>query len=137
MKDTKKLVSDYLKAADGCPVKQIYTDVWPDETSPGVICRYDPSSAKDRQYNDGSRRCVQNLAYYARSPGGTWCRDVLQWIIDTIDTEHVVRDSDGAEIDCEAVTLPQFVSMDDKKNTVYTIAVQCEYTETAKGEMNG
>ena len=144
MTDTKKLVCDWLKKQSGCPVEAIQTDMFTVKSISAdggvtytaedeILCRYDPSTAHYRQFLDGSRLCQQSFSFYSRCKKSNNARDWLQWICNTVDTENIIRTSDSAEIDCEVSTLPQFVSIDDAGYTTYTMTINVEYTESAKG----
>lgn len=128
MKGIAKLINEYLKKKLDITV---YNDVFADDKAGAtdIISRYDPSSAAERRFIDGTRRVEEQIAYYCRSPNATTARDTLDDIIKTLDNHHVLRVKDGLLCQCEAVTLPQFVDMSDSGKTTYTCTVKIIYRE--------
>ena len=127
-----QLVNTWLKNELGGTIPDIYNDIFPDTDGDCVVCRHDPSQAAERRFNDGSRAGTVNFSYHARSEDAKKCRKFLSAIIDTLDTQTIIDVADDAYVECEALTLPQFVTVDDKNNTYYTASVSVEYTQEAK-----
>lgn len=105
----------------------IFCDLIPDEDADGACIRHDPAPAAEKRYTDGTRLVAWNFTFYTR------CRDAEQarWygkqIIDTLDGREI--EGDGVKIECEAVTLPQFIETDAKGFTTYAQSVKCIYLE--------
>lgn len=128
-----QLVNTWLKNELGDTIPDIYNDIFPDTDGDSIACRHDPSQAAEKRFNDGSRAGTVNLSYHARSDDAKKCREFLSAILNRLDTETIIDVSDDAYVECEALTLPQFVTVDDKNNTYYTASVRVEYTQEAKG----
>lgn len=92
-----------------------------------VFCRYEPSSAVEKRYLDGSRSGVQILSYYYRSSSATKARANLEKIINALDTKDFIPIGENTSIYCEAVATPQFVELDEKNSTIYMATVKVEY----------
>ena len=105
---------------------QIQNDVMA-ETGDGVCLRYEPAPAAERRYNDGSRLLKWNLTYYVRNKNRTTARELADRLTATLDGAEIT--ASGIKIDCEAQTLPQFISVDEKNNTIYSAAISCTYLE--------
>lgn len=97
------------------------------ETGDGVCLRYDPAPAAERRYNDGTRLLKWNLTYYVRNKNRTTARELADRLTATLDGAEIT--ASGIKIDCEAQTLPQFISVDEKNNTIYSAAISCTYLE--------
>ena len=143
MTDTKKLVCDWLKKQSGCPVTAIQTDMFTVKSISAdggvtytaedqIMCRYENSPAVDEEFVDGSKKCHQTFGFYSRCKKSNNARDWLQWIYDVfncMDTETIIYKS----IECKIITKPTFMSLDDAGYTTYTMTINVEYTESAKG----
>lgn len=135
MQNIAKLVNEYLLALPKFPVTVIYNDLFPEAQKDSLLCRHDPSTAAEKRYADGSRRGIQNFSYIARCKDAKNCRSWLQTVIDSLDQKEIVV-SEAVTIECEAVTLPQFISSsEDQKQTIYTASVKVEFYEDAKGNI--
>ncbi len=121
-------VNDYLKSQ--LPdLPEIYTDIFPFAEGESLLSRHDPSTAVEKRFLDGSRFGAVNLSYTARAKDPKVCRDRLNSILNTLDIKELIQASEGMAFECEALTLPQFVTVDDKEQTIYTCAVRVEYTQ--------
>lgn len=128
MLNSSQLLNDYLaEQIEDLPT--VYNDLFPEANGDSVICRYDPSQAVEKRFCDGSRNVKQQFSYYARSTDATKARKYLDEIINVLDTKDLIRVSDNFLVQCEAITLPQFISVDDNNNTIYTATVEIEYVE--------
>jgi hypothetical protein len=107
----------------------IYNDVMPDSTGDAACLRHDPAPAAERRYTDGSRLVKWNLTYYVRNKNRTKARDYADEITAKLDGAEITDQASGVKIECEAQTLPQFISLDDKNNTIYSAAIVCTYLE--------
>lgn len=107
----------------------IYNDVIPDTSDNAACLRYDPAPAAERRYTDGTRLLKWNLTYYVRNKNRTKAREYADKITAQLDGAEITDQASGVKIDCEAQTLPQFISLDDKQNTVYSAAIVCTYLE--------
>ena len=109
--------------------KTIYNDVLPDTESNAICLRYDPAPAAERRYTDGTRLLKWNLTYYVRNKNRTNARALADVITATLDGAHIYDATSKLTIDTEAQTLPQFISVDEKNNTIYSAAIVCTYLE--------
>lgn len=107
----------------------IYNDLIPDAESDGACLRHDPAPAAERNFSDRSRLVKWNLTFYVRCLNSKSARDYAKQIIDKLHEAAITDPDTGILIDCEASTLPQFISTDDKKLTTYSAAITCEYME--------
>lgn len=104
----------------------IYNDVFPKDDGNCIISRHDPSTARETEFIDGSVIGSQQISYYVRSEDAAYCRNILNSIIDRIENVSC-KAEDGTEIRFAGVTLPTFVSVDDKNQTVYTATIKADY----------
>lgn len=107
----------------------IYNDVMPDSNGDAACLRHDPAPAAERRYTDGTRLVKWNLTYYVRNKNRTKARDYADEITAKLDGAEITDQASGVKIECEAQTLPQFISLDDKNNTIYSAAIVCTYLE--------
>lgn len=107
---------------------RIDNDVIQQQTGDAACLRHDPAPAAEKRFTDGSRLVKWNLTYYIRSSNRNKARQYAYDITDALDGASIAT-SGGVEIDVEAVTLPQFISVDDKNNTLYSAAICCTYLE--------
>lgn len=107
----------------------IYNDVMPDSTGDAACLRHDPAPAAERRYIDGTRLLKWNLTYYVRNKNRTKARDYADEITAKLDGAEITDQASGVKIECEAQTLPQFISIDDKNNTIYSAAIVCTYLD--------
>ena len=107
----------------------IYNDVIPDTANNAACLRYDPAPAAERRYTDGTRLLKWNLTYYIRNSDRTKAREYADTITAALDGAIVTDAESGVNINCEAATLPQFISIDEKNNTIYSAAIVCTYLE--------
>lgn len=107
----------------------IYNDVMPDSTGDAACLRHDPAPAAERRYTDGTRLLKWNLTYYVRNKNRTKAREYADRITAKLDGVEITDQASGAKIECEAQTLPQFISLDDKNNTIYSAAIVCTYLD--------
>ena len=107
----------------------IYNDVIPDTTDNAACLRYDPAPAAERRYTDGTRLLKWNLTYYIRNKKRDKAREFADKITAALDGAIITDNTSGVDINCEAATLPQFISIDEKNNTIYSAAIVCTYLE--------
>lgn len=107
----------------------IYNDVIPDTANNAACLRYDPAPAAERRYTDGTRLLKWNLTYYIRNSDKAKAREYADTITATLDGAVIPDATSGVYINCEAQTLPQFISIDEKNNTIYSAAIVCTYLE--------
>ena len=107
----------------------IYNDVIPDTAKDAACLRYDPAPAAERRYTDGTRLLKWNLTYYIRNSDRTKAREYADAITAALDGAIVPDAASGVNINCEAQTMPQFISIDEKNNTIYSAAIVCTYLE--------
>ena len=136
MTNIKNKLSDYLKSLPECPFTRIETDVFTVnaegvfEDRNEVLCRYEPSAAKVQEYIDGSKKVSQSLGFYARCKKSTDARNFLQWIVDSIDEKEFL--AEGVRTYCECLSLPQFISVDERGFTTYSMSVNTTFYEENK-----
>lgn len=107
------------------PYANIYQDFFQPD-SDGIMCRHDPSTAKETKYLDGSSVGVQNISYYARSRDGQKAREQLDTFLSVLDLQEY-EITTGLFITVEAVTNTAFVSKMDSGEFVYTCSLKIEY----------
>lgn len=120
------IVCEYLEATLQLPFI-ISIDLITDTENDGACIRYDPAPAYEKRFIDNTRLVSWNLTFYVRCKDSIDSREYAKQIIDTLD--GVCIGSDTTSIDCEAVTLPQFIDVDEKGFTTYSSAIKCEYLE--------
>ena len=124
-----EVVSEWVEKALSLPFT-IYCDLIPEADSDGACVRHDPSPAAEKRFTDGSRLGSWNLTFYVRMKKAEQARELVKQITDKLDGATVIS-FDGVSIDCEAVTLPQYIDTDSKEYTTYAAAIKCEYLEPA------
>lgn len=107
----------------------IYNDVIPDSTGDAACLRHDPAPAAEKRFIDGTRQLKWNLTYYVRSANRTNARNYAYDITEKLDGREITDSETGIKIMIEAQTLPQFISIDDKNNTLYSAAIVASYLE--------
>ncbi len=107
----------------------IYNDEIPDTVDNAACLRYDPAPAAERRYTDGTRLLKWNLTYYIRNKDRTKAREYADKITATLDGAIIADATSGVTINTEAATLPQFIRVDEKNNTIYSAAIVCTYLE--------
>jgi hypothetical protein len=107
----------------------ICNDVIPDTADNAACLRYDPAPAAERRYTDGTRLLKWNLTYYVRNKDRSKARDYAGQITAALDGAEIPDEASGVLIETEAATLPQFISIDEKNNTIYSAAIVCTYLE--------
>ena len=108
---------------------KIYNDMIPDTTANAACLRYDPAPAAERRFQDGTRLLKWNLTFYIRNKDRSKAREYADLITKTLDGAIVHDNGSNVDINCEAATLPQFINVDEKNNTVYSAAIVCTYLE--------
>lgn len=106
----------------------IYCDLIPDEAADGACVRHDPTPAAEERYNDGTRLVAWNFTFYTRCKNAADAREYGKQIVDTLDGATVLS-AENIKIECEAVTLPQFIYTDAKGFTTYAESVKCTFLE--------
>ena len=122
------IVNDWVEKKLNLPFT-IYNDVIPDTSDNAACLRYDPAPAAERRYTDGTRLLKWNLTYYVRNKDRTKARNYADEITAQLDGAEIHDPASGVCIQIEAATLPQFISMDEKNNTLYNAAIVCTYLE--------
>jgi hypothetical protein len=108
---------------------QIYNDVIPDTAKNAICLRYEPAPAAERRYTDGTRLLKWNLTYYVRNTKQADARALAYKITAALDGAHIYDATSGITIETEAATLPQFINVDEKNNTIYSAAIVATYLE--------
>ena len=122
------IVNDWIEKKLNLPFT-IYNDVTPDTSDNAACLRYDPAPAAERRYTDGTRLLKWSLTYYIRNKNRTKAREYADKITAKLDGVEITDETSGVCIQIEAATLPQFISMDEKNNTIYSAAIVCTYLE--------
>ena len=125
-----EVVSEWVESALNLPFT-IYCDLIPEADADGACVRHDPSPAAEKRFTDDSRYVSRNLTFYVRMKSAEQARELSKQITDKLDGATVIS-PDGLEIDCEAVTLPQYIDTDSKEFTTYAAAIKCDYLEPAE-----
>ena len=107
----------------------INNDVIPDTKDNAACLRYDPAPAAERRYQDGTRLLKWNLTYYIRNKDRSKAREYASTITAALDGAEIADETSGVVIETEAATLPQFITTDEKNNTIYSAAIVCTYLE--------
>ena len=126
--NVSNIVNDWIEKKLNLPFT-IYNDVIPDTNDNAACLRYDPAPAAERRYTDGTRLLKWNLTYYIRNKDRTKARNYADEIAAQLDGAEIHDPASGVCIQIEAATLPQFISMDEKNNTIYSAAIVCTYLE--------
>ena len=119
-------VSEWAEKALDLPFT-IYCDLIPDEDADGACIRHDPTPAAEKRFTDGTRLVAWNFTFYIRCKDAAKAKDYGKRIVDELDGATV--ESGELKIDCEAVTLPQFIDADAKGFTTYSASIKCTYLE--------
>lgn len=120
-------ISAYVEEALQLPFT-IYCDIIPDEAADGACVRHDPTPAAEERYNDGTRLVAWNFTFYTRCKNAANAREYGKQIVDTLDGATVLS-AENIKIECEAVTLPQYIDTDAKGFTTYAESVKCTFLE--------
>lgn len=120
-------ISAYVEEALQLPFT-IYCDLIPDEAADGACVRHDPTPAAEERYNDGTRLVAWNFTFYTRCKNAANAREYGKQIVDTLDGATVLS-AENIKIECEAVTLPQYIDTDAKGFTTYAESVKCTFLE--------
>ena len=122
------IVNAWVEAKLDLPFK-IDNDVIPDTKDNAACLRYDPAPAAERRYQDGTRLLKWNLTYYIRNKNRSKAREYASLITAALDGAEIPDEVSGVLIETEAATLPQFITTDEKNNTIYSAAIVCTYLE--------
>ena len=107
----------------------IYNDVIPDNANDAICLRYDPAPAAERRYQDGTRLLKWNLAYYVRNKKRENAFKLAGDITAKLDGAEITDATSGLTVQVEAQTLPQYIAVDEKNNTVYSASIVATYLE--------
>lgn len=107
----------------------IFCDLIPDEDKDGACIRHDPTPAAEKRFTDGTRLVAWNFTFYTRCKNAENAREYGKQIVDRLDGTTIISTDDRIQIDCEAVTMPQFIETDAKGFTTYAESVKCTYLE--------
>ena len=128
MLNITETVNNYLKAQiTGLPT--IYNDLFPVELGDLIVSRHDPSQSAAREFGDGTRYVLAQFSYYARCTRAGDSREWLDKITQELENEQLVRQADGVSFQSSVTTLPQFVEVDNKGQTIYMMSVQINYLD--------
>ena len=106
----------------------IFCDLIPDEDADGACIRHDPTPAAEKRFIDGTREVSWNFTFFTRCKDAEDAREYGKQIVDKLDGA-TIESAENIEIDCEAVTLPQFIETDAKGFTTYSQSVKCTFLE--------
>lgn len=106
----------------------IFCDLIPDEDADGACIRHDPTPAAEKRFIDGTREVSWNFTFFTRCKDAENAREYGKQIVDKLDGA-TIESTDNIQIDCEAVTLPQFIETDAKGFTTYSQSVKCTFLE--------
>lgn len=120
-------ISAWVESALELPFT-IFCDLIPDEDADGACIRHDPTPAAEKRFIDGTREVSWNFTFYTRCKDAENAREYGKQIVDKLDGA-TIESTDNIEIDCEAVTLPQFIDTDAKGFTTYAESVKCTFLE--------
>lgn len=120
-------ISEWVESALELPFT-IFCDLIPDEDADGACIRHDPTPAAEKRFIDGTREVSWNFTFYTRCKNAEDAREYGKQIVDKLDGA-TIESAENIEIDCEAVTLPQFIDTDAKGFTTYSQSVKCTFLE--------
>ena len=120
-------ISEWVENALELPFT-IFCDLIPDEDADGACIRHDPTPAAEKRFIDGTRKVSWNFTFYTRCKDAENAREYGKQIVDKLDGATITS-ADNIQIDCEAVTLPQFIDTDAKGFTTYCESVKCTFLE--------
>jgi hypothetical protein len=120
-------ISEWVENALDLPFT-IYCDLIPDEMTDSACVRHDPTPAAEKRFTDGTRLVAWNFTFYTRCKNAAQAREYGKQIVDKLDGATVTS-AEEIKIDCEAVTLPQFIDTDAKGFTTYAESVKCTFLE--------
>mgnify|MGYP003308011343 CR=1 FL=1 len=126
--NVSNIINTHIETALSIPFT-IYNDVLPDTAADAACLRYDPAPAAEKRYTDGTRLLKWNLTYYIRNKKRDKAREWAGKITEYLDGREITDATTGVKISIEAQTLPQFISVDEKNNTLYSAAIIAEYLE--------
>lgn len=106
----------------------IFCDLIPDEDADGACIRHDPTPAAEKRFIDGTREVSWNFTFFTRCKDAEDAREYGKQIVDKLDGA-TIESTENIKIDCEAVTLPQFIDTDAKGFTTYAESVKCTFLE--------
>ena len=109
----------------------LYADQMPTESGDCACFRCEPASAASRDYVDGSRLVEWNFSVYVRCLAASEAREWAKAIVDLLDNKKITAE-DETVIVCEAETLPQYISTDDKGATVYLSSFCAQYLQESE-----
>lgn len=121
------IINEWIETRLNLPFT-IQNDVIATPNGDAACLRHDPAPAAERRYTDGSRLVKWNLTYYIRSSDRTKARRYAYELTDALDGVTIPTQQ-GVNIDVEAATLPQFINVDEKNNTLYSAAIVCTYLD--------
>lgn len=121
-----KTISNYITSnIEG--ITTIYNDMFPEDTSEGIIAIHDPSSRKVSEFIDGSCIYQINISYTARYKNSKSARSKLDSILQLLDRQKLSDSTDNLTMKINTVSNVQFVGTDDKEKSIYTCSVLVEY----------
>lgn len=120
-------ISEWVEIALELPFT-IFCDLIPDEGADGACIRHDPTPAAEKRFIDGTREVSWNFTFFTRCKDAEDAREYGKQIVDKLDGA-TIESTENIEIDCEAVTLPQFIETDAKGFTTYSQSVKCTFLE--------
>lgn len=128
MIDVASIVCDYIESHLELPFT-ISLDLIQNAEKDGSCIRHDPTMASERAFTDGSRLIEWSLALYVRMKNATEARRQTENIIEFLNDLTIVDSKTNTEINCEAVTLAQFIGTDDKEMTTYTASFSARFLQ--------
>ena len=120
-------ISEWVETALELPFT-IFCDLIPDEDADGACIRHDPTPAAEKRFIDGTREVSWNFTFYTRCKDAENAREYGKQIVDKLDGA-TIESPENIKINCEAVTLPQFIDTDAKGFTTYSESVKCTFLE--------
>lgn len=120
-------ISAWVETALDLPFT-IFCDLIPDDDADGACIRHDPTPAAEKRFIDGTREVSWNFTFYTRCKDAENAREYGKKIVDTLDGA-TIESTENIKIDCEAVTLLQFIDTDAKGFTTYAESVKCTFLE--------
>lgn len=108
---------------------KINNDLFPDDTTEGVISIHDPATRKTAAFIDGTSEYQINISYTARYKDAKKARSTLESILELLDGARLSDSDDGLNIKLYTVANVQFIATDNKNASFYTCSLNCIYTK--------
>lgn len=104
-----------------------FNDLFPDDTTEGIVTRHDPSVRKIADFIDGSAIYQIAVSFNSRFSNSKTSRDTLDKILELLDGRKLTDTMDELNLKIKSNSNIQLVGTDDKNRTIYSCSVTVEY----------